>query len=215
MGERTGFLYPFLETAADDPAALLADLSRSASAKWDDSITLRRRTLAELDTSIARVASAMAGRIRAGGRIFVFGNGGSATDAAALVRLCATAAPRPLPAVSLVADPAVITALANDIGVDAVFARQLAAHGRGGDIAIAFSTSGGSTNVLAALDHGRSAGMLTVGLSGYGGGAMGSHVDHCLSVDSESVHRIQEAQVAIAAALVETTSRRLAEGSDR
>lgn len=212
MAEATGFLYPFLDAAADDPAALLVDLSRSAAAKWDESQALRRRSLAELDTELVTAAAAVAERVRAGGRIFAFGNGGSATDSAAFVQCCATAVPHPLPGLSLAAEPAVLTALANDIGIDAIFARQLAAHGRRGDVVVAFSTSGGSSNVLAAVDHARSAGILSVGIAGYGGGALKVAVDHCLSIRSDSVHRIQEAQTAIASTLLTLISRRLDEG---
>lgn len=202
MGEATGFLYPFLDTVPDDPADLLADLGRSASAKWDESRALRQRSLAELEPELALAAAAAADRVRAGGRILAFGNGGSATDASAFVRICDHAEPRSLPAVSLAAEPAVLTALANDIGIDVIFARQLAAHGRAGDVAIAFSTSGGSANVLAAVEHARDAGILTIAIAGYGGGALRPRVDHCLPIDSDSVHRIQEAQTAVAAELV-------------
>lgn len=202
MVEATGFLYPFLDAAALDAADVLADLGRSAAAKWDESRTLRQRALVELEEALAQAAIAAADRVHAGGRILAFGNGGSATDASAFVRMCDDAEARSLPAVSLAAEPAVLTALANDIGVDVIFARQLAAHGRPGDVAIAFSTSGGSANVLAAVEHARDAGILTIAIAGYGGGALRLRVDHCLRIDSDSVHRIQEAQTAVAAELV-------------
>lgn len=201
MAERTGFLYPFLEPGEDDPASLLEDLAKSAGAKWTESGALRRDTLTALDETLSLAARAVAERIDTGGRIFAFGNGGSATDADAFVEHCAEVEPA-LPARSLSAQPAVLTALANDIGVDAVFARQLAACAGAGDVAVAFSTSGGSTNVLAALDEARRIGVLTIGIVGYGGGAMRQHADHCLAVRSESVHRIQEAQTEIASVLV-------------
>jgi D-sedoheptulose 7-phosphate isomerase len=148
-----------------------------------------------------RAAAAMASRFAAGGRLFTFGNGGSATDAAGLAALfTAPSTGTPLPARSLVSDTAVVTALCNDIGVDAVFARQLIAHGSAGDIALGLSTSGGSSNVLAAFTEARRRGMLTVGLAGYGGGAMRTcpALDHCIAVDAQSVHRTQEAQSALA-----------------
>ena len=201
MPESTGFLYPFLEGTGNDPASLLADLTRSATAKWTESSQLRRSTLDELDDTLRGAAREAASRLRDGARIFSFGNGGSATDADAFAEHCAEATPA-LPARSLAAEPAVLTALANDIGIDAVFVRQLAACGRPGDIAVAFSTSGGSTNVLAALDQARAAGILSIAVVGYGGGAMRDRVDHCLAVRSESVHRIQEAQTEVATTLV-------------
>lgn len=209
MAERTGFLYPFLDDAVDDPASLLADLGRSAVAKWEESVDLRVSTLVDLHVVLAAAAAAVAERLRAGGRVLVFGNGGSATDAEAFVQICLDATPRPIPALCLAAEPAVLTALANDIGVDAIFARQVAAHGRGDDVVVSFSTSGGSTNVLAALDRARALGLETVGIVGYGGGAMRSHVDHCLAVRSDSVHRIQEAQTSISEAFVAALGRHL------
>jgi D-sedoheptulose 7-phosphate isomerase len=100
---------------------------------------------------------------------------------------------------SLVDDRAVLTALANDIGFELVFSRQIIAHAAGGDIAVGFSTSGDSVNVLRGLEECSRRGLLTIGLSGYEGGAMAASpaVVHCLVVRSESVHRIQEAQNAL------------------
>ena len=200
------FLYPMLEDGECDPAALLADLARSAEAKAVESAQLRSTTLADRAQDLSRVAAAMASAISAGGRLFTFGNGGSATDAAGLAALFASpAAGRAVPARSLVADTAVLTALANDVGIEVVFARQLMAHARAGDIAVGLSTSGGSANVLRAFAEGRRRGMLTVGLAGYSGGAMATcpDLDHCLAVDGQSVHRTQEAQSAMAYALWE------------
>lgn len=208
MADRAGFLYPFLDPESEDPKALLADLASSATAKWAESRELRRTTLAALDDVLRDAARAVASRLNQGGRLFAFGNGGSATDAEAFVEACATCAV-PLPARSLASDAAVVTALANDIGVDAVFARQLAATARSGDIAVGFSTSGGSTNVIAALDQARRDGLLTIAIVGYGGGALRDRVDYCLGVASDSVHRIQESQAAVAATLVAMISSEL------
>jgi D-sedoheptulose 7-phosphate isomerase len=101
--------------------------------------------------------------------------------------------------VSLLDNPAVLTALANDVGFDAVFARQVIAHARPSDIAIGFSTSGDSVDVIRALEEASRRGLLTVGLCGYEGGAMAlsAFVRHCLVVRCDSVHRIQEAQAAL------------------
>lgn len=191
------FLYPFLEEAARDASTLLVDLAASASAKAAESSSLAHATLAGQNELIDRTAHAMADRFRAGGRLLCFGNGGSATDA----QLVATLFSRPpagpsLPARALVADPAVITALANDVGFDLVFSRQLIAYGRECDIALGISTSGSSENLLVAFAEARRRGMLTVGLAGYEGGRMAAspHVEHCLVVRSDSVHRIQEVQ---------------------
>ncbi len=205
-GPAGSFLYPFLDAEETDGAALLADLTASAEAKAAESLQLRAATIQDRARQLDRAAAAMAAAFRAGGRLFTFGNGGSATDAAGLAALFASPATgRPLPARSLVADTAVLTALANDVGVDVVFSRQLMAHARAGDVALGLSTSGGSANVLRAFAEGRRRGLLTVGLAGYGGGAMGScpDLDHCLAVHGQSVHRTQEAQSALAHALWE------------
>ena len=208
------FLYPMLDAEQGDPAALLADLARSAEAKAVESARLRDATVAGLAADLERAADALAAAFAAGGRLFCFGNGGSATDAAGLSALFSSPSRgRSLPARSLSADSSVLTALANDVGVEVVFARQLLAHARAGDVALGLSTSGGSANVLRAFAEGRRHRLLTVGLAGYGGGAMRtcSDLDHCLAVDDQSVHRTQEAQSALAFALWERVQSRLGE----
>jgi D-sedoheptulose 7-phosphate isomerase len=180
----------------------------------EESCRLRRTTLDDCDGLIEAAAAGMAERFRHGGRLFAFGNGGSATDADGTVALFQDPpAGRPLPARSLVADPAVLTALANDVGYDLVFSRQIIAHARPGDIAIGFSTSGGSVNVIQAFEEASRRQLLTIGLCGYDGGAMAGSaaLDYCLVVRSASVHRIQEAQDAVALALWRAVQRHLGE----
>lgn len=194
------FLYPFLDAAERDDQALLTDLAASARAKQAESAALQRQI-----PDVTAAAQAMAERFAAGGRLFAFGNGGSATDAENLVRLF-----HPLPALSLVSDVAVLTAIANDVGFDLVFVRQLIAHAHQGDIAVGLSTSGNSRNLLAAFAEARRRGLLTIGIAGYDGGDMARSpdVDHCLVVQSDSVHRIQEAQAALGRALREAVHAR-------
>lgn len=216
--EPTGFLYPFIESEESEVDRLLADLEHSAREKMAASRALRDRMLEHSRDVLEQVGAEMAARFSAGGRLFAFGNGGSATDAAGTVELfCHPPAGRGLPALSLVEDRAVVTALANDVGYELVFARQLIAHGRPGDIAIGFSTSGGSVNVLKAFEEAGRRGLLTVGLCGYEGGAMATSeaIDHCLVVGSDSVHRIQECQDALVHALWVEVQQALAEGVDR
>lgn len=206
------FLYPMLDEQERDAPGLLADLARSAESKAVESAKLCAATLTGSSVELEGASTAMAAAFQAGGRLFTFGNGGSATDAAGLAALFASpSAGRSLPARSLSSDTAVLTALANDIGVDALFARQVIAHGRDGDIALGLSTSGGSSNVLAAFAVARRRGMLTIGLAGYGGGAMRTCPDlqHCLAIDAQSVHRTQEAQSALAHALWQRVQQRL------
>lgn len=206
------FLYPFLDAAERDADALLADLARSAEGKAQESARLRQQTLERLAAQLDEVAGAVAERLRAGGRVFAFGNGGSATDAAGLVALLSRPpAGQAVPARSLVADEAVLTALANDLGFEHVYARQLIAHARAGDVAVGLSTSGQSANVLAAFEQAAGRGVLTVGLAGYDGGAFARcpALAHCLVVPSESVHRVQEAQSAVVHALWQRIQERL------
>ncbi|MGI8758210.1 MAG: D-sedoheptulose-7-phosphate isomerase [Acidimicrobiales bacterium] len=212
--ETTDFLYPFIEGDERDAPSLLADLSSSAQAKWAHSTELRSSTLAGCEAQLGAVAAAMARRFEAGGQLFAFGNGGSATDADAVAQLF-TRPPwgESLPARSLVTDHAVITALSNDIGFDIVFSRQIEAHGHPADIAVGLSTSGNSENLLMAFGQAARQGLLTVGLSGYDGGRMAAcdDLEHCLVVRSDSVHRIQESQSAVAHALWAAVQRELGE----
>jgi D-sedoheptulose 7-phosphate isomerase len=199
----TDFLYPFIERDEHDAAALLADLAASAAAKAAESGRLRTKTLDAAGAEIDAAAAAMAANFQAGGRLFTFGNGGSATDADGIAALFEQPPwGRPLPARSLVADRAVLTALANDVGFELVFSRQLIAHGRAGDMALGVSTSGSSRNLLHAFVEARRLGLRTLGLAGYDGGGMrAAGLDHCLVVRSDSVHRIQEAEATVTFAL--------------
>jgi D-sedoheptulose 7-phosphate isomerase len=195
--EPTNFLYPFIDAQEDDPKSLLADLAASAQAKAAESLALRRSTLEANTELVGSAAAEMAQRFSAGGRLFTFGNGGSCTDCTTLARLFAQPPTgKPLPAWSLTADQAIITALGNDVGFELVFARQLIARGKSGDIAIAMSTSGSSPNLMAALKEARRRGIYTIGFAGYDGGAFAKtpDVDACFVVRSQSVHRIQESQ---------------------
>ena len=198
--EPTDFLYPFIDAQEEDPESLLADLAASAQAKAAESLALRRATLAANAEILDEATTELARRFGAGGRMFTFGNGGSCTDSATLAGLFARpprgGKGRSLPAWSLTADQAIVTALGNDVGFDLVFARQLIARAKTGDIAIAMSTSGNSPNLLVALAEAGRRGLYTVGFAGYDGGAFANNpnVHACFIVRSQSVHRIQEAQ---------------------
>ncbi len=200
----TDSLYPFLHAGATDLGELLADVARSTREKVEEIGRLRDEVLALEGAALATCAAAMAERFGRGGRMYVFGNGGSSTDALAVATMYVDPGPgvRPLPAVALPADIATLTALANDIGFDAVFARPIAAAARPADIALGLSTSGGSANVLRGLEAARRSGLLTVALAGYSGGSMAEaaergEIDHLFVMPSVSVHRIQEAQTTV------------------
>lgn len=211
--EPTAFLYPFIESEERDTESLLGDLARSAEEKWGESDRLTADTLYQCEAQLQAAAAALVERVRAGGRIFTFGNGGSATDAGATAQhFSSPPHGEAVPARSLAAAPSIVTALANDIGVAAIFSRQLIASARATDVAIGFSTSGGSENVLAAFAEARRRGMLTLGFSGYEGGRMATSadIDHCFIARSDSVHRIQEAQAALMEALWNAVQHELA-----
>jgi D-sedoheptulose 7-phosphate isomerase len=214
--EPTGFLYPFIEAEERDSATLLAELTRSAESKIDESRHLRTTTLERCNDLIDVAGAAMAEHFSRGARLFAFGNGGSATDAEGTVDLFRNPPRgRPLPAMSLVEDRAVLTALSNDVGFELVFSRQIIAHAKAGDIAVGFSTSGDSVNMLTAFEEASRRNLLTIGFCGYEGAAMAvsDAVHHCLVVRSESVHRIQEAQDALMLHLWATVQRCLDEGA--
>ena len=197
MSEGTDFLYPFIEGDEQDARLLLADLEASARMKSEESLGLAESTIEEHGAVLDTVAEALAARSRQGGVLFTFGNGGSATDAQRIAGLFADPPVGwPVAARCLVDDPAVLTALSNDVGFDLVFSRQLIAHGHAGDTALGLSTSGDSANLLQAFGESRRRGLLTVAVAGGGGGrcATSPDVDHCLVVRSASVHRIQEVQ---------------------
>jgi D-sedoheptulose 7-phosphate isomerase len=146
--------------------------------------------------------------------LITFGDGGSATDANDLVSDCVEPPPGfgKIPAVSLSAEPANITAIANDISTQAIFARQLIAHAGPEDVAVGISTSGGSANILAAIAEARRRGLLTVGIVGYDGGRILAErlADHALVVRSDYIPRIQEVQASIYHVLSSVVEQRMA-----
>ncbi len=211
-GDTTNFLYPFIEGDGHDPDSLLVDLASSAQSKVHESSALQQSTLTECAALIAGAGAQMAERFANGGRLYAFGNGGSSTDAATFAALFAQPITgRPLPAMNLAADQAVVTALGNDVGFELVFSRQIIAHSSNRDIAIAMSTSGNSADLMTALSEAHRRGLLTIGFAGYEGGQMAAsdEVDYCFVVHSQSIHRIQESQALLGYQLWSTVQRRL------
>jgi D-sedoheptulose 7-phosphate isomerase len=196
-----GFLYPFLGQHKHDAASLLKQVAESIRMKVRDDALLRSQVAEEESEQIAATARAIDERVRRGGKLILFGNGGSATDANDWAIDC-VAPPngwRPIPAISLAMEPANITAIANDVGTDVVFLRQLIAHARSEDVAVAISTSGGSRNIIVALEEARKRGLLTVALLGYDGGEILRRglADFSLIVRCDYIPRIQEVQASI------------------
>jgi D-sedoheptulose 7-phosphate isomerase len=154
----------------------------------------------ELIRMVAEVGHDLTEALRAGHRIFLFGNGGSAADAqhiaAELVGRYKLERPG-LPVEALTVNSSSLTAIANDYSYEAVFVRQVEALGSAGDVAIAISTSGNSRNVVLAIEAAKRKGMASVGLTGKGGGQLKGVVDRCLCVPSEDTPRIQETHILI------------------
>jgi D-sedoheptulose 7-phosphate isomerase len=211
-------LYPFLYASATDLDTVLDQVRASTVAKVHEIVELRQVIAAHDSERLAGCAAEAAEAFAHGGRLFAFGNGGSATDAQQLATLFLNPGgnARPLPGFALGNDTSVVTALCNDIGVEVVFARQIAAFGGKNDVAVGLSTSGNSENLLRAFDAAKKLGMLTIGLAGYGGGAMAGldSIDYLFVAPSSSVHRIQEAQTTTYHVLWELTQAALARSSD-
>ena len=204
LGQDTGpagFLYPFLGQNKHDSASLRKEVAESIRMKVRDDARLRAQIAEEQSEQIAATAIAIHGRLQRGGKLILFGNGGSATDANdwALDCIAPPSGWCPMPAISLSMEPANISAIANDVGTEVVFLRQLIAHARPEDVAVGISTSGGSRNIVVALEEARKRGLLTVALLGYDGGEILRRglADFPLIVRCDYIPRIQEVQASI------------------
>jgi D-sedoheptulose 7-phosphate isomerase len=204
LGDDVGasaFLYPYLGSGQNDSAAIVEGVAASIVEKARDGERLREQIAADQMKAIAAAVVAIGARVAAGGRLLIFGNGGSATDATDFALDCVLDVPGmpPIAAISLAAEPAILTAIGNDVGVELTFLRQLIAQSRPADVAFAMSTSGGSKNVIAALEEARKRGLLTIALLGYDGGEIVRRglADHAIVVRCDYIPRIQEAQAGI------------------
>jgi D-sedoheptulose 7-phosphate isomerase len=196
-----GFLYPFLGQEKQQTPDLLSEVASSIGMKVQDDSKLRVQVAHEQAEQISSAALAIHQRLAKGGKLILFGNGGSATDANDFAIDCVLppAGYRPVPAISLSVEPANITAVANDVGTEVIFLRQLIAQARPEDIAVGISTSGGSRNIVMALEEARKRKMLTVALLGYDGGEIRRRqlADFPLVVQCDYIPRIQEVQASI------------------
>jgi len=198
----SSFLYPFLDEREDDLDAVVEDVRRSVLMKAGEVGALREQTLTGNASVLVGAAAALRAALEHGGKLLALGNGGSATDAMDVVADFRAAG---RPAIDLTEDPAVLTAIANDIGTDAIFSRQVIAYGAGGDALLALSTSGNSRNVIEALAEARRRGLVTIAMVGYDGGRVAGEelADHVVVTRSEHIPRIQEAQASAYHALQE------------
>ncbi|MEO8052743.1 MAG: SIS domain-containing protein [Acidobacteriota bacterium] len=202
------FLYPFLGEEKQATGGVVDQVAASIRTKVQEDAKMRRRVAVEQAAQIAGAAEAIHQRLAGGGKLILFGNGGSATDANdwAMDCILPPAGYRPVPAISLAMEPASLTAIANDVGIELIFLRQLIAHARPEDVAIGISTSGGSRNIILALEEARKRGLLTVALLGYDGGEILRRglADFNLVIHSDYIPRIQEVQASTYHVLRET-----------
>jgi D-sedoheptulose 7-phosphate isomerase len=180
-----------------------------------DSVALKQRFFEKSASQLLDVGLRIAGSLRAGGKLLAFGNGGSAADAQ---HFAAELVGRYLreraawPALALSTDTSVLTAVGNDLGYENVFRRQVDAHGRKGDVAFGITTSGRSPNVLAALRLARDRGLVTVGLTGNGGGEAAALVDHLIDVPHRETARVQEVHAMVIHVLCQVVEEELTRG---
>jgi D-sedoheptulose 7-phosphate isomerase len=211
LGQDVGaseFLYPFLGTKKQETSSIINGVADSILMKVQDDTALRSRLATEEAEHIGATALAIHERLARGGKLIIFGNGGSATDANdwAMDSVFPSEGRRSIPAISLSMEPAIVTALANDVGTEVIFARQLMAQARPEDIAIGISTSGGSRNIVMALEEARKRKLLTVALLGNDGGEIARRglADFPIIVRSDYIPRIQEVQASAYHIILET-----------
>lgn len=176
------------------------ELEYKIRAMAEESLDAKRRFFDRSSAEVARAAEMIVASMRAGGKLLIFGNGGSAADAQHIAAELAFKMGRErqaLPAIALTTDTSLLTAISNDRHFDFVFARQIQAIGRKGDIALAISTSGNSPNVIAAVEQACAIGISTIGLLGAGGGKVAALVDLALVVPHFETPRIQEVHITI------------------
>jgi len=218
--EHLANLYPFLHDKPKDPIQDKQALLHSIKQKSSESCDIKAHFFSENSEKLLMAATAIAQVYKNKGRMLAMGNGGSSCDAA---HFCVefqhpvTAGRPALPAINLLSDMAVNSAIANDIGFKHIFVRQLCSHGQEGDGLIGFSTSGNSDNLLSAFSKAKNMGLMTLGFAGGDGGEMLSSglVDHCLVVKSDSIHRVQEVHVACYHILWDLTHTLLADSRGR
>ena len=197
--------YPFLHDEREQPQELMAELRFSLLAKARESVAVKEKFFEDQKDAILQTSLAVARAYYAGRKMLVCGNGGSATDAqhvAVEFMHPITVGRRALPAICLSNDMAMVTAVANDVGFDDVFVRQIIALGGEGDVLLGISTSGNSENLLHAFSTAQRMGLVTIGFAGDDGGKMEQMradrlLDHCLTVPTTSIHRIQESHMTL------------------
>ena len=180
---------------------------------WNEHLEVAKK-LQELSSGVSQAVEIISSSLASGGQLLIAGNGGSAADAQHIAAELTGRFQRerkPLPALALHGNTSALTAIGNDYGFEFVFARELSAHARRGDVLLAISTSGNSPNILRAIEAARRINVSVIGLTGRTGGKMKDLCDLCLCVASASTPRIQEMHITIAHTICELLEERLAE----
>jgi D-sedoheptulose 7-phosphate isomerase len=188
----------------------MSEALRTIERVLDDAVALHRRVRDESLEPVARTADLIAATYRAGGKVLVFGNGGSAADAQHFAAELVGRFERDRPgmaALALTTDTCVLTSVANDYGFARIFARQVEALGRAGDVAVAISTSGTSANVIEGLREAQARGLRTVAVTGRDGGALGALAEIHINVPHETTCRVQEVHMTLLHAICEIVER--------
>lgn len=188
-----------MTTLPVETLSAIHNFEEKVRAMADESLDAKRRFFEESSQDVALAARVIIHSMRAGGKLLIFGNGGSAADAQHIAAELAFRMGREreaLPALALTTDTSLLTAISNDRSFDFIFARQIQAIGRRGDIALAISTSGNSPNVIEAVKQAREMEIKTIGLLGAGGGKLATLVDLPLIVPHRETPRIQEVHIA-------------------
>jgi len=197
--------YPFLHEEKQEPEELIEELRFSLMEKARESVEVKSRFFEENKDGILEASLAVAKAFNRGHKLLVCGNGGSATDAqhvAVEFMHPITVGRKALPAICLSNDIAMVTGVANDVGFNDVFTRQIIALGREGDVLLGISTSGNSENLIHAFATARRMNLVTIGFAGNDGGKMNElHekglLNFCLTAPTSSIHRIQETHVTL------------------
>ena len=194
------------------------DIAAFFQSEFDEHNEVARRTQAALASAFAGLLAACVKSIRGGGKLMFFGNGGSAGDAQHLATELTIRYKRdraPIAAIALTTDTSALTAAGNDLGFERIFARQIEALGRPGDVAIGISTSGKSPNVLAGLRQAKAQGLVTAAFGGKDGGDLVGLADHLLVVPSDTTARIQEMHILLGQMLCGALGNRTGAGQAR
>jgi len=188
------------------------DYSAKLAAAIQESVEVKQRVLDEHISTLNKIVQVMRKCLAEGNKVLLFGNGGSAADSQHIAAELVSKFLRDrkaLPAIALTTDTSILTSVANDYSFEEVFARQIEALGRMGDVAVAISTSGNSPNILQAVRLAKEKGLITIGLTGLDGGKLKSAVDICFHAPSKHTPRIQEVHITVAHAICDILEQEL------